>query len=434
MPPSLPPLAVAAGVAGRRRCRRRPACRRRRARGRVGGAASSRASLRRGAAGRRGRAVVAVAAGRRRGRSLVVPWCRSSSSWSCRSRRWCRSSRSPRCVPVVGSPGVAGREPGTRGARRSRARSSPLLRFVRSELSTERRQRRRGRLRARRERRCWRRCSPAGRRRCRDLREVGLQRRRVGRRDQPARCRRRRRAARRWRASRGDVASALIARTPGARRASRAGARRGSRRPRRRCRTRSGGSWRAAASRSSSSHAARGSPSRGWPTLPGFSSHSPLREVERRLPARRVSPVAGWPVRAVERERDVGVADQVDAVARRVEAELGEQRREHVLPDLVARARVVEADVGARAPTGAAPRGSRGCRRDHLLRPAHGDLRRRARSRRAGSCRRPRGRGCRRGRRRCSRARDRRTRRGRRRSRRGRRGTTPPRRRRRRCR
>src|ERR1019366_3157230 len=47
-------------------------------------------------------------------------------------------------------------------------------------------------------------------------------------------------------------------------------------------------------SRSASESGRRGSPSRGWPTLPGFSSHSPLRSSSR-LSARRVSPVAGWP-------------------------------------------------------------------------------------------------------------------------------------------
>ena len=50
------------------------------------------------------------------------------------------------------------------------------------------------------------------------------------------------------------------------------------------------------ASVSSSSHAARGSPSRGWPTLPGLSSHSPAPDA-RCSPPRRVSPVAGSPSR-----------------------------------------------------------------------------------------------------------------------------------------
>ena len=97
---------------------------------------------------------------------------------------------------------------------------------------------------------------------------------------------------------------------------------------------------------SSTIHAARGSPSRGWPVDPGFSSHSPAREVEQ---------VAGAPRRArrrlalgpVERERHVRVADQRDAVAvvaGGVQAELGGQAGEHVLPDRVARGGVVEAD------------------------------------------------------------------------------------------
>ena len=42
---------------------------------------------------------------------------------------------------------------------------------------------------------------------------------------------------------------------------------------------------------SSISQAARGSPSRGWPVLPGLISHSPA-EMSRWSPSRRVDPVA----------------------------------------------------------------------------------------------------------------------------------------------
>ena len=49
-------------------------------------------------------------------------------------------------------------------------------------------------------------------------------------------------------------------------------------------------------------------------------------------------------IKAVERERHVRMADDADPLRLHVEAELGLKRREHVLPDRVARARVVEAD------------------------------------------------------------------------------------------
>ena len=110
----------------------------------------------------------------------------------------------------------------------------------------------------------------------------------------------------------------LTDRTPGARRASRAGVPRGSPRRRRRRRSRSGGRWHRITSRSSISQPARGSPSRGCPTLPGFSSHSPSpRSSASRRAAPRPSRLAGP---AHERQRDVGVADQArcgDSVASR---------------------------------------------------------------------------------------------------------------------
>ena len=93
-----------------------------------------------------------------------------------------------------------------------------------------------------------------------------------------------------------------------------AGARRlRSRPPPGRCRTRRGGSGRSLPAVSSSSQAARGSPSRGWPTLPGLISHRPLpssspchpvpgrrgrrRTVSARV-ARKKSATWEWPISA----------------------------------------------------------------------------------------------------------------------------------------
>ena len=59
----------------------------------------------------------------------------------------------------------------------------------------------------------------------------------------------------------------------------------------------------------------------------------------------------------------------------RVEAELGEQRVEDVLPDRVARAGVVEADAAASSPRAAAPQVVEVVRRDDLPRPAGGERR-----------------------------------------------------------
>ena len=86
----------------------------------------------------------------------------------------------------------------------------------------------------------------------------------------------------------------LIDRTPAARRASPAGARRGSPRPRRRCRSRRGGRRRPCRRGRAAATTARGSPSRGCPTLPGFSSHSPSA-TSSCVPSRRGSPVASSP-------------------------------------------------------------------------------------------------------------------------------------------
>ena len=86
----------------------------------------------------------------------------------------------------------------------------------------------------------------------------------------------------------------LTDRTPGARPASRAAARRGSR-PRRPAMSYSIAplARRSRRSVSSSSQAARGSPSRGWPTLPGLSSHSPSARSTSSPPRR----AARWPAR-----------------------------------------------------------------------------------------------------------------------------------------
>ena len=92
------------------------------------------------------------------------------------------------------------------------------------------------------------------------------------------------------------------------------------------------------------------------------------------------------------------VADERDAEVGRVEAQLGGQPGEHVLPDRVARGGVEEPVAVALALRAAGRAGSRGspgrsCRAS-TSRPA----RRRARSPRARGPRRPRGRGCRRAR------------------------------------
>ena len=89
-------------------------------------------------------------------------------------------------------------------------------------------------------------------------------------------------------------AQRLTGRTGAARRASPAAAPRGSPPGRPRCRTRRGATRPSSACVSSTSQAARGSPSRGWPVEPGLSSHSPAPRSSR-SPARRVEPEAGSP-------------------------------------------------------------------------------------------------------------------------------------------
>ena len=99
---------------------------------------------------------------------------------------------------------------------------------------------------------------------------------------------------------------------------------------------------------SSRSHAARRSPSRGWPTPPGLSSHSPVGQVAARCRAAACAPHTLPRRRCGEPQRHVRMADRADARApsascTRRPASVGE----HVLPDRVARAGVVEADLAA---------------------------------------------------------------------------------------
>ena len=191
--------------------------------------------------------------------------------------------------------------------------------------------------------------------------------------------------------------------------------------------------WKVAvqASVSSSSQAARGSPSRGWPTLPGLISQRPC-ERSRTGPGAGLG-AAGVVVVAVlghgEVERDVGVADERDPARLGADALRRLVGPEDVLPDRVAGRGVVERDLGllvgglerargtASSPARAAP-GSSGRR-----------PRRRARTSRCRARRGPRGRGCRPA---CGRSCARPARRSgsaRRRSRRRRRGTSSRRRR-----
>ena len=163
---------------------------------------------------------------------------------------------------------------------------------------------------------------------------------------------------RRMRASQASGPAQLTDRTGGARRASRAagGADRG--RAPADVVLRAPPGRRSSASVSSSSQAARGSPSRGWPARPGLSSHSPLAEVDLvALPARRAG--RGLALAAVEGQRHVRVADQRHAVVGGVEAQLGGKRGEDVLPDRVARGRVEEADALAAAGAARARAGTR---------------------------------------------------------------------------
>ena len=93
---------------------------------------------------------------------------------------------------------------------------------------------------------------------------------------------------------------------------------------------------------SSSSHAARGSPSRGWPTLPRIDQPLALGQVE--LGAALHLPAVDVAVGAGEPQRHVCVADGADPGLHGVDAQVGLSRGQHVLPHRVARAGVVEAD------------------------------------------------------------------------------------------
>ena len=122
---------------------------------------------------------------------------------------------------------------------------------------------------------------------------------------------------------------------------------------------------------SSRSHAARGSPSRGWPTPPGLtsqlppdrSSSAPASAVApKTLPSssrRNQSATCEWPTAATR-----GV-HQVDALLRL-------PGREHVLPDRVARAGVVERGLPGRVGGGERSQVGHRVLADRLLRPAGG--------------------------------------------------------------
>ena len=102
------------------------------------------------------------------------------------------------------------------------------------------------------------------------------------------------------------------------------------------------------ASRSSTRYAARASPSRGWPTEPGFrSARSTWTRSTTVLGGRDVA--VDRAARERELERDVAVADEHELLGRREHRRRRDLLREDVLPDRVARARVVEADSGSLA-------------------------------------------------------------------------------------
>src|SRR5204863_1079144 len=115
-------------------------------------------------------------------------------------------------------------------------------------------------------------------RRLRDCFEVVLERARVGRRYEPLARARAGDEQRRARAQqRGDERAQELAHCPYSSRSASESGRRAARIAAAAPATSySVGRYEAlSSSRSSSTHAARGSPSRGWPTVPGFISHSP---------------------------------------------------------------------------------------------------------------------------------------------------------------
>ena len=79
---------------------------------------------------------------------------------------------------------------------------------------------------------------------------------------------------------------------------------------------------------------------------------------------------------AVERQRDVAVPDQADPPGQAIEAQLGEQRADDVLPDGVARAPVVERDLAVVLELGPKRRQVvEVLGLDHVLRPVRGERR-----------------------------------------------------------
>ena len=87
------------------------------------------------------------------------------------------------------------------------------------------------------------------------------------------------------------------------------------------------------------------SPSRGWPTLPGLTSQ---RAAGQLLARRRRGARGRWPARPRRRTKDSATCEwpiEQQRLGRGVEAQLGQQRAQHVLPDRVARAGVEEADA-----------------------------------------------------------------------------------------
>src|SRR6202011_3117322 len=77
---------------------------------------------------------------------------------------------------------------------------------------------------------------------------------------------------------------------------------------------------------------------------PGVQQPFAVADLEALVGAPRLAG-GGRSRRAPERQRDVRVADEADTVCLGVEAQLRLQRREHVLPDRVARAGVEQPDL-----------------------------------------------------------------------------------------
>ena len=176
------------------------------------------------------------------------------------------------------------------------------------------------------------------------------------------------------------------------------------------------------ASVSSSSQAARGSRSRGWPTEPGLRSCLPL-ELQLLVRLRLAALEAGLAER--ERELHVAVPDEREVGRLRAQRRVGDVRGQHVLPDRVADRAVEERDALAlalrrelreRLALVGREDAARPARRDAGIRGELVDVRARPRRR---------DRGCRRGRSRRARCTSARHSLGRRRSRRCRPGTRP---------